>query len=202
MEQLNEEQKALEELVEDRMDTLTNEMFDSATEKIEEDANKQIEALEDTYTEERIAEMVAGALRNIDKEFVGIDGKITDLDSALMDFANNSVEYMGVMGDTLKTELLGNLNIAKETMEEIRKINADLGNSTYDNFKYISTLDSSASLLNSELAGLQNSVNSITLGDMSITIQGNTTEETIGDIKNVLDEYQQKIMHEIMANVK
>ena len=30
----------------------------------------------------------------------------------------------------------------------------------------------------------------------------NTTEETIGDIKNVLDEYQQKIMHEIMANVK
>mgnify|MGYP003295083339 FL=1 len=37
---------------------------------------------------------------------------------------------------------------------------------------------------------------------MSITIQGNTTEETIGDIKNVLDEYQQKIMHEIMANVK
>lgn len=202
MEQLNEEQKALEELVEDRMDTLTNEMFDSATEKIEEDANKQIEALEDTYTEERIAEMVAGALRNIDKEFVGIDGKITDLDSALMDFANNSVEYMGVMGDTLKTELLGNLNIAKETMEEIRKINADLGNSTYDNFKYISTLDSSASLLNSELAGLQSSANSITLGDMSITIQGNTTEETIGDIKNVLDEYQQKIMHEIMANVK
>ena len=202
MEQLNEEQKALEELVEDRMDTLTNEMFDSATEKIEEDANKQIETLEDTYTEERIAEMVAGALRNIDKEFVGIDGKITDLDSALMDFANNSVEYMGVMGDTLKTELLGNLNIAKETMEEIRKINADLGNSTYDNFKYISTLDSSASLLNSELAGLQSSANSITLGDMSITIQGNTTEETIGDIKNVLDEYQQKIMHEIMANVK
>ena len=202
MEQLNEEQKALEELVEDRMDTLTNEMFDSATEKIEEDANKQIETLENTYTEERIAEMVAGALRNIDKEFVGIDGKITDLDSALMDFANNSVEYMGVMGDTLKTELLGNLNIAKETMEEIRKINADLGNSTYDNFKYISTLDSSASLLNSELAGLQSSANSITLGDMSITIQGNTTEETIGDIKNVLDEYQQKIMHEIMANVK
>ena len=99
MEQLNEEQKALEELVEDRMDTLTNEMFDSATEKIEEDANKQIEALEDTYTEERIVEMVAGALRNIDKEFVGIDGKITDLDSALMDFANNSVEYMGVMGN-------------------------------------------------------------------------------------------------------
>lgn len=87
-------------------------------------------------------------------------------------------------------------------MEEIRKINADLGNSTYDNFKYISTLDSSASLLNSELAGLQSSANSITLGDMSITIQGNTTEETIGDIKNVLDEYQQKIMHEIMANVK
>lgn len=200
MSQLNEEQKNLEDLVQDKIDQDINEMFDKQIENIENNADKQIESLENTFTETKIAEMVANAIKT--GIFEDIEGNINSLDNILLDFANNSADYLGIMGESLKTELLDNLGIALDTMSQINEINRQLGNNSNRNIDYTIPLTTSVGSLNSELATLQTSNNSITLGDMTITIQGNATQETVEDIKGILKEYTEKIKHEIMFNVK
>ena len=199
MKQLKEEQESLEELVQDKIDSDIDNMIDEEIDRVETNADKQIEDLEKVFSETKIAEMVANAIQT--GLFTDIEGNVTELDVALMDFANNSVEYMGVLGESLKTELLDNLNIAVETMKELEKINAQLGNNSYE-MKFNASLDTTSGIISSDLAKLQSVNNSITLGDMSITIQGDATKETVEDIRGLLEEYSEKIKHEIMVNVK
>jgi hypothetical protein len=68
--------------------------------------------------------------------------------------------------------------------------------------KFNASLDTTSGIISSDLAKLQSVNNSITLGDMSITIQGDATKETVEDIRGLLEEYSEKIKHEIMVNVK
>lgn len=71
------------------------------------------------------------------KVFTDIDGNIKTLQTALMDFANTSSDYFGVMGDSLKKELLNNLNVALETMKELQKMS---DNYTAPNIDYSNTV--------------------------------------------------------------
>ena len=54
-----------------------------------------------------------------------------------MDFANESADYFGVMGSSLKKELLDNLNVALETMKELQKMS---DNYTAPNIDYSKTV--------------------------------------------------------------
>ena len=61
-EQLLEEQKNLEKLVQDKIDNDINNMFDDQMDKIQTDADEEVKKLEDTWTENKIAEAVEQAL--------------------------------------------------------------------------------------------------------------------------------------------
>ena len=200
MEQLKEEQKALENLVQDRIDNQINEMFDKQIEDVENDANKQIESLEEVFSESKIAEMVAEAIQT--GLFTDIEGNVTSLDTALMDMANNSVEYMGVMGQSLKTELLDNLNIALDTMSQINQINKELGQGYNMDILNPIVNTSPISIDTSSIKAQPVQENSVTLGDMVINVQGNVTDDSIDDIRIALEEQRTQIINEIMANVK
>ena len=201
MEQLQEEQEALEDLVQNKIDQNINDMIDNQIEHIEENADKQIEDLESMFTETKIAELVAQAIET--GIFTDIEGNLVSLDQALIDFANNSVEYMGAMGESLKTELLQNLNIALDTMAQLNEINKELGN----NFNTLNGSITPQVVTNSiELTELpvtsQSSINSVTVGDIVVNVQGSVDENTLTDIENLLKEQRQSIVDEIMTNVK
>ena len=97
MDELKEEQKNLEDLVKDKVDSDINNMFSDQIDKIEEDSDEEVKNLEKTWSESKIAEMVKQALDT--GVFTDIDGNIKTLQTALMDFANESSEYFGVMGN-------------------------------------------------------------------------------------------------------
>ena len=199
MEELKEEQKALEDLVQDKIDEDINNMLDDQIDRVEENADKQIEDLENTFTETKIAEMVAEAIDS--GVFTDIEGNVMSLDQALMDFANNSVEYMGVMGESLKTELLDNLNVALETMTQLSEINKQLNSGEYNTATITPMINTSKTAL-TEMPTVQGGDNRVTLGDMVINVQGNVSKDSIGDIKIALEEQRVQIINEIMANVK
>ena len=199
MNELKEEQKALEDLVQDKIDEDVNNMIDDQIEHIEENADKQIEDLENTFTETKIAEMVAEAINT--GVFTDIEGNVVSLETALMDFANNSVEYMGVMGESLKTELLDNLNVALETMTQLSEINKQLNSGEYNTATITPMINTSKTAL-TEMPTVQGGDNRVTLGDMVINVQGNVSKDSIGDIKIALEEQRVQIINEIMANVK
>ena len=199
MKELKEEQKALEDLVQDKIDEDINNMLDNQIDKVEENADKKIEDLENTFTETKIAEMVAEAIDS--GVFKDIHGNVMSLDQALMDFANNSVEYMGVMGESLKTELLDNLNIALDTMQQLDEINKQLNGGQFNTTTITPMISTSSSTL-AELPTIQGARNNVSMGDMVVNVQGSVTQDTIADIKSALEEQRKQLINEIMINVK
>lgn len=199
MEELKEEQKALEDLVQDKIDEDINNMIDDQIDKVEGNADKKIEDLENTFTETKIAEMVAEAIDS--GVFKDIHGNVVSLDQALMDFANNSVEYMGVMGQSLKTELLDNLNIALDTMQQLDEINKQLNGGQFNTATITPMISTSSSTL-AELPTIQGVGGNISMGDMVVNVQGSVTKDVITDIEAALERQRKQLMNEIMLNVK
>ena len=202
MNQLQEEQENLEKMVQDKIDEDINTMFDDQIDKVETDAEDEVKNIEDTWTESKIAEMVEQALNT--GIFTDIDGNIQSLDSALMEFANNSSEYFGVMGASLKEELLDNLNIALATMQELNKMTVDTSSMIVD----WGRINDVSNTVNGTLGTINYippsnaSIPEVNIGDTSIIIQGNADDNVVAKIQDLLKENNQKIYATIMKNVK
>lgn len=198
MKELKEEQENLEDLVQDKIDSDINNMFDDQIDKIEENSDEEVKNLEKTWSESKIAEMVKQALDT--GVFTDIDGNIKTLQTALMDFANTSSDYFGVMGSSLKKELLDNLNVALETMKELQKIS---DNYTAPNIDYSNTVLPKDSTINTSPQVSSNvETNNITIGDTNITIQGSADDVTLGKVDEMLKDYKASICKEIVKNMK
>ena len=134
------------------------------------------------------------------KVFTDIDGNIKTLQTALMDFANTSSDYFGVMGDSLKKELLNNLNVALETMKELQKMS---DNYTAPNIDYSNTVLPKDSGINTSPQVSSNvETNNITIGDTNITIQGGADDVTLGKVDEMLKDYKASICKEIFTTLK
>lgn len=198
MKELKEEQENLEDLVKDKVDSDINNMFSDQIDKIEENSDEEVKNLEKTWSESKIAEMVKQALNT--GVFTDIDGNIKTLQTALMDFANESSEYFGVMGSSLKKELLDNLNVALETMKELQKMS---DNYTAPNIDYSNTVLPKDSTINTSPQVSSNvETNNITIGDTNITIQGSADDVTLGKVDEMLKDYKASICKEIVKNMK
>ena len=81
MNQLQEEQKNLEKLVQDKIDEDINTMFDDQIDKVETNAEDEVKNIEDTWTESKIAEMVEQALNT--GIFTDVDGNIKSLNTEI-----------------------------------------------------------------------------------------------------------------------
>ena len=187
MEQLNDEQKNLEDLVEDKIDQDINNMFDDEKDRIEKTAEQEKNVLEEMFSDVNIANMVSDALKT--GIFTDIEGNVMSLDTALMDFANNSAEYLGVMGDTLKTELLDNLNVALQTVQGLKEAMTTID---FNSVKYAGEGYASSNLQGNNT---NNNISiSIDYGDF-IAEGGGTLDENA--IRKVLDESSAQIKAEI-----
>ena len=125
MNQLQDEQSKLQDMVEDRTRELTNQMFEDEIDKVEKDSEDQIKSLEDMWTDSKIAEMIKQALSN--NVFTDLDGNITSLEEAMLKFAEDSGEAVGILADKVKNELSESLKEAVEYMKDYNNIADALG---------------------------------------------------------------------------
>ena len=125
MEQLQEEQSKLQDMVEERTRELTNQLFDDEIDKIEKDSEDQIKSLEDMWTDSKIAEMIEQALSS--NVFTDLDGNVTNLEEAMIKFAEDSGEAVGILADKIKNELSESLKEAVEYMKDYSNIADALG---------------------------------------------------------------------------
>lgn len=182
MEELKEENESLNDMVQDRTDELMNKMFDEEVDKIQNNSDKAIEELEKEFTDQRIAEIVEQALTT--GIFTDLDGNIMSLQDALVDFAETSGEALGIMGDILKNEIVGNLESAMNYAKEYQTIMDNLQLKSYGKFNYGNNVQTT-------------SQKNIVLGDTNIIINGNADSTTVDKIKAELDNYMQDIINKI-----
>ena len=125
MNQLQDEQSKLQDMVEDRTRELTNQMFDDEIDKVEKNSEEKIKSLEDMWTDSKIADAIKEALTT--GLFTDIDGNVTSLEEAMIKFAEDSGEAVGILADKIKNELSGSLKEAMEYMKDYSNIADALG---------------------------------------------------------------------------
>lgn len=182
LEQLDEENKSLQDMVQNRTDDMMNKMFEEQTDKIQNESDKAIKDLENTYTDQKIAEIVKESL--LTGVFTDLDGNIMNLQDALIDFAETSGEALGITGDLLKNELVGNLESATNYAKEYKSIMDSLQLKSYGNINYADNLGTV-------------SHKNVVLGNTNITINGNADDTTVKKIREELDNYMKEIINKI-----
>jgi TP901 family phage tail tape measure protein len=180
MKELEDEQKALEDLVQDKIDSDVDKMYEDQIKAVEEGNEKALEKLEEDWTDQRIAEMVAEALGT--GIFTDIYGNVTDLQSAMLSFSETSGEAFGVMGKYIQEELIANLNVALASFQDLESILQSIGLST----KGLSSIPGATASTTG--SGANKTLN---LGDINISVQGDMSDEAtkklIASLQGTLD---------------
>lgn len=128
--ELADAKKDLDDFVQNKIDDDIIKGYDNEIDAIEDKNNKAIEQLEEMWTDSKIAEAIQKALST--GLFEGIDGQVSNLQDAMLDFATTSGDALGVMGDSIKNNLIANLNIALDTLKNYSDIANNLGFNNID----------------------------------------------------------------------
>ena len=170
--QLKQAQKDLSNLVQDRLDEDINDMYDQQIESIDSQYEAKLKQLEEMWSDLNIAEAVKNALGS--GVFTDIDGNVRNLQDTLLEFAETSGEAFGVMGDMVKNELVGNLQIALDTVQRYDEIMKNL------DVEQMQTLSSNNGTTNS-------TTNNYTIGDTTFNIKSNDTQAIMDELKAYVD---------------
>ena len=182
LEQMETEKQSLQDIVDNRQDSVINDLFSSETSKIQEDSEEAVKILEDTWTDSKIAEMVKQSLGS--GLFTDIDGNVSKLQDSMISFIQTTSDGMGILGDKTKTELIGNLETAMEYIKNYDTIFEGLKLKNYGD-----TYTDTASADN-------NNVKTVNIDGITINVDGgsNSPEEIAVEVKKQLDDYMEDIV--------
>ena len=186
MKQLNDEQKALNDIVQDEIDRSIEQSYDDQMTKLEEANDQAIKDLEEKWSDKAIADAVAQALGT--GIFTDIDGNITGLKEALLSFSETSGEAFGVMGEYIQTELITNLGVALDTVKELDNVMQSLG---------IRVNGYAVGGTNGSMGYIQPDAKTLNMGNININIAGNadgkTAEEIAKEVQKEMDAIIQRL---------
>lgn len=193
LKQLKEEQRKLEDLVQDKIDSDVNDMFDEEMDRLDKENQEAIENLENEWSDSKIAEMVAQALGS--GVFTDIEGNVTSLEDALLKFCDESGESFGVLGEVIKNELIANLEVAKNTVENLGQI---LGGLDLD--KIYGNSKAYQEMINPNYNS-KSVTNNVSFDSPLIVVEGNVTSDVIPDLERIIEKAKNQITQDIVAKI-
>ncbi len=136
MNQLKEEQRKLDDLVMSKIDSDINDMFEQESNRLTDEANKAKEELDNILDPKNLQNLINSALES--GLFTDLEGNIYNLKDAMLDFVDEYGDGLSSIGALIKSELVENLNLAKDTMKNLAGILGQLGISGFikDRFRY------------------------------------------------------------------
>lgn len=192
---LADAQKELDKITQDKIDSDVNDAFEAEADRITESNKNAIEQLEKEWSDSKIAEMVSQAISS--GIFEGIDGEISNLQDAMLEFAESTGELFGVMGTVIKSELITNLGIAMETFRDLDNILKGL---ELDKF---STLSNTVKL---DLSTANNvspaKPSNVEFNAPLINIEGNVNKDVMEDLKTYQDQITKDIIKQISSSIR
>ena len=193
---LADEQKKLEDLVQDKIDSDVNDMFDKESDRLEEEAEKLKENLDEQFSDERLQQIVKDALTN--GVFIDIDGNIRDLQDTLLEFEDKFGEGMTAIGSIIKSELVTNLEIAKDAMKELNNILGELDLEKFATSSY--SLD--MSMMGRVRSVPEPNSNSVNFNSPLIVIEGNVDSNVIEDLEKISKEIEENVVRNIVGAIR
>ena len=187
VEELEKAEEELAEMTQDKIDKDFEKNIENEIDRLEQEQDTLIENLEEQFSEENIAKMVADAMSS---GFIDINGEIKTIQDALIDSVNSSAEAYSVMGAVIKQELVDNLSVALDTMKELENIYKELDITEYG-------MVSSDILSNIPSSNYGASSKTITVGETNITINGSVSNDIINDIEELIDKKNNEMLKSI-----
>lgn len=191
---LADAQKELDKFTQDKIDSDINDAFDKEIDRIEETNKNAIEALEKEWSDSKIAEMVSQAISS--GIFEGIDGKVSGLQDAMLEFAQETGELFGVMGTVIKSELITNLDIAMNTFRDLGNI---IKNLDLEKFSTLSNVFKVDARLTPSVAS---SSSNIVLNAPMINIEGDVNKDVVEDLKSFSDKLVNDVINKISSSIR
>lgn len=191
---LADAQKELDKFTQDKIDSDINDSFDKEIDRIEETNKNAIEALEKEWSDSKIAEMVSQAISS--GIFEGIDGKVSGLQDAMLEFAQETGELFGVMGTVIKSELITNLDIAMNTFRDLGNI---IKNLDLEKFSTLSNVFKVDARLTPSVAS---SSSNIVLNAPMINIEGDVNKDVVEDLKSFGDKIVNDVISKISSSIR
>lgn len=191
---LADAQKELNKHTQDKIDSDINDAFDKEMDRIEEANKNAIEKLEKEWSDSKIAEMVSQAISS--GIFEGIDGKVSGLQDAMLEFAEETGELFGVMGTVIKSELISNLDIAMSTFKDLGNIIKNL------DLEKFSTLSSGFNVNMNAMPSMTSSASSIVLNAPMINIEGDVNKDVVEDLKSFSDKLVNDVINKISSSIR
>ena len=177
-------------------------MFDQEADRIEEENENAIEALEKMWSDSKIAEMVSQAITS--GIFTGIDGTIQSLEDALVQFAYDSGDLFGVMGTVVKSELITNLEIAKDTVKELGQIIKDLDLEKFSTLSGVFSFEnrSSGRSIGDVLNTISRTSNNIVFDSPLINIEGSVDRDVLMTLESYGEQLTKDIINKISSSIR
>lgn len=182
-------QLKLEQLKNDliEQETLFNDMIrehekELGNNRFDEEISNLEDALEEQLTSENLASLVNQALAT---GFVQIGDSVMELDTLMTDWLDDFGDGLYAVGDTLKSELIDQLVIAKELMSHIG----------------ITSLSNNAGMKSRTIdaSGINSSVN-LSIGNL-LNIDGNLTEDLLPEVEVMLKNASQELLNKISSQL-
>lgn len=192
---LADAQKELDKITQDKIDSDVNDAFEAEADRITESNKNVIEQLEKEWSDSKIAEMVSQAISS--GIFEGIDGEVSGLQDAMLEFAESTGELFGVMGTVIKSELITNLGIAMETFRDLDSIIKGL------NLDKFATLSNTVKL---DLSAANNvspaKPSNVEFNAPLINIEGNVNKDVMEDLKTYQNQITKDIIKQISSSIR
>ena len=192
---LADAQKDLDKFTQDKIDSDVNDAFEAEADRITESNKNAIEQLEKEWSDSKIAEMVSQAISS--GIFEGIDGKVSGLQDAMLEFAKETGELFGVMGTVIKSELITNLDIAMNTFKDLGNIIKNLDLEKFSTLSNTIKLD----LQPAQFTPVTASSN-VVLNAPMINVEGNVDKDVVEDLKAYGDRLTKDIINKISSSIR
>lgn len=192
LKEFNKKQEEFDEMVQDQLDKEINEAFDKESDRLEEEAEKEKDKLDEILDKENLQEIIKDALNN--GKLTNIDGSVTDLKDALLEYEDKYGDGLSVIGGLIKKDLLTQLDISLDTMKNIEDILKNLNISDFYKLNAFSFDYPKFDTANYSTVSTQ----TINFNESLVTIQGNVTKDVMPDLEKQLREAERRITANII----
>lgn len=209
LKQIETEQKRLEDLVQSKIDSDINSSFDDEINRIESEANKAKNELDNLLEPDALRDFINQTLES--GIFEHINGEVSSLKDAMLEFVDEYGDGLSSIGALIKSELIENLNVAMETMKDMTNVLGQLGVGQYRvNTRSLSLagIDYYSDRYRNKQVSKNKDSNSKSNGGVSINInapminiEGNADESLVKDLNSLENRLVKKIVQEIMSKV-
>ena len=199
LQQLREEFEAQQQVIDDM---IRNKEKENGNTRFDEEMEKLDQELEDALDPQNIADLVNKALVD---GFITIGDEVVALDSLMTDWLNETGDGLYAIGDSLKSELIDNLQTAKTLMESMGLIdvNSKFNGTGVTGLETLASTQANQSRLIQSMNALQSeSDKTIAIQlDNLINIQGNVTEDVLPKIEAMIDSAKTEVFDNIAKQI-